>query len=90
MQILCFLSRGDILAGDLVYFQALILCDALWLNRIISLTQEAGQAETPLAVENGTRGDEANAEENLDESIVMPSILSPPPNPPSCFLSCVS
>ncbi|XP_077964983.1 SH3 domain-binding glutamic acid-rich protein isoform X3 [Gasterosteus aculeatus] len=35
-------------------------------------SKEAGQAETPLAVENGTRGDEANAEENLDESIEVP------------------
>ncbi|XP_077965026.1 SH3 domain-binding glutamic acid-rich protein isoform X18 [Gasterosteus aculeatus] len=34
-------------------------------------SKEAGQAETPLAVENGTRGDEANAEENLDESIAQ-------------------
>ena len=51
------------------------------LTLIISLTQEAVQAEEAHIVENGTHAEETNAEEHLDESIVMPSLL------PSCLVS---
>lgn len=52
-----------------------ILCDALVLSLIISLTQEAEQADKAHIVENGTHAEETNAEGNLDDSIVMPSLL---------------
>ena len=42
---------------------------------IVSPTQEAEQADKAQIVENGTHAEEANAEENPDDSIVMPSIL---------------
>lgn len=45
------------------------------LNWIIFLTQEAQQAETANIVENGTHTEEANAEENVDDSTVMPFLL---------------
>lgn len=40
------------------------------LNLIISLTQEAEQADKAHIVENGTHAEETNAEGNLDDSIV--------------------
>lgn len=46
------------------------------LKPIISLTQEAEQADKALIVENGTHTEETNAEGNLDESIVMLFLLS--------------
>lgn len=58
----------------------LILYDTLMFNLIISLTQEAEQADEAHVVENGTHAEETNAEENPDDSIVMPSILSFPPH----------
>lgn len=76
------------MAGDLNgSFQALILCDVLILNLIISLKQEAGKDDKAHIVENGTHAEETNAEGNVDDSIVMPSILS---FFPSCFLLTLS
>lgn len=61
----------------------------LVLNLIISLKQEAEQTDKEHIVENGTHAAETNEDGNLDDSIVMPSLLS---FPPSCFISfhCVS
>lgn len=42
--------------------------NAIVLNLVISLVQEAEQADKDNIVENGT-----HAEENLDDTIVMPS-----------------
>ncbi len=53
-----------------------ILCVTLMPKLIISLLQEAEQADKAHTVENGTHAEETNAEGNLDDSIVMPSLLS--------------
>lgn len=45
-------------------------------NLIISSTQEAEQADKEHIVENGTHTEETNAEGNLDDSTVMPFLLS--------------
>lgn len=63
-----------------------VIVKRLFLNLTVSYAQEAADADKADIVENGTHGEETNAEGNLDDSIVMPSLL------PSCFVSfhCVT
>lgn len=48
-------------------------------DTLMSLTQEAEQADKAHIVENGTHVEETNANGNLDDSLVMPPLLSFPP-----------